>query len=203
MARGTGWRIWVGHFFQKLPRCFARWHIKAGVHKYVPVYSNQFAMFQQNEGEAQGTARVLMTDHPSDRTLTAWQWDYPVGAGEYAALYPKSWYDYKWNQFSAHVVLEQLSPVLPDNYRETSYPVAIYRWYAENRTSKPVTVSVLLSWTNMAGQNGYEFCQKQMAECDRCLEEYLQRREDRSQGSTLPEEKRKGLLKKKGECSAV
>jgi non-lysosomal glucosylceramidase len=108
-------------------------------------------MFQQSDGEAQGTARVLMTDHPSDKTLTAWQWDYPVAAGEYAALYPKSWFDYKWNQFPAHVVLEQFSPVLPNNYRESSYPVAIYLWHAENPTSKPVTVSFLFSWTNMVG----------------------------------------------------
>jgi transposase len=46
-------------------------------------------------------------------------------------------------------------------------------------------------------QNGYEFCQKQMAECDQRLEEYLQKREDRSRGNPLPEEKRKGRLKKK------
>src|ERR1700756_4981274 len=46
-------------------------------------------------------------------------------------------------------------------------------------------------------QEGYEFCQKQMAECDRQLEQYLQQREDRSHGAPLPEEKRKGRLKKK------
>jgi len=46
-------------------------------------------------------------------------------------------------------------------------------------------------------QDGYEFCQKQMAECDRQLEQYFQRREDRSQGASLPEEKRKTRLKKK------
>src|SRR2546430_540726 len=45
-------------------------------------------------------------------------------------------------------------------------------------------------------QDGYEFCQKQMAECDRQLEKYLQQREDRSHGAPLPEEKRKGRLKK-------
>jgi non-lysosomal glucosylceramidase len=140
-----------GTFSRSYRGDFSRWHIKAGVHKYVPIYSNQFAMFQQTEGEAQGTARVLMTDHPSDKTLSTWQWDYPVAAGEYAALYPKSWFDYKWKQFPAHVVLEQFSPVLPNNYRESSYPVAVYLWHAENPTSKPVTVSVLLSWTNMAG----------------------------------------------------
>ena len=36
-----------------------------------------------------------------------------------------------------------------------------------------------------------------MAECDRQLEQYLQSTEDRSQGAPLPEEKRKGRLKKK------
>ncbi len=140
-----------GTFSRSYRGDFSRWHIKAGVHKYAPVYANQFAMFQQAEGEPQGKASVLMTDHPADKTLSSWQWDYPVGAGEYAALYPKSWYDYKWDQFPAHVVLEQFSPVLPDNYRESSYPVAVYRWHAENPTNKAVTVSVLLSWTNMVG----------------------------------------------------
>jgi transposase len=46
-------------------------------------------------------------------------------------------------------------------------------------------------------QDGYEFCQKQMAECDRRLEQYLQQREDRSQGARLPAEKQKDRLKKK------
>src|SRR6202790_4990384 len=46
-------------------------------------------------------------------------------------------------------------------------------------------------------QAGYEFCQKQMAECDQRLEQYLQQREDRSAGASLPEEKRKERLKKK------
>src|SRR5437016_11204344 len=46
-------------------------------------------------------------------------------------------------------------------------------------------------------QDGYEFCQQQMAECDRQLAQYLRQREDRSQGAPLPEEKRKGRLKKK------
>lgn len=46
-------------------------------------------------------------------------------------------------------------------------------------------------------QLGYEFCQKQVAECDRQLERYLQEMEDRSQGVPLPEEKRKDRLQKK------
>src|SRR5579863_1045774 len=141
----------AGTFSRTYRGDFARWHIKSGVHKYVSVPGNQFAMFQQVAGESQGVAQVLTNDHPKNRELSSWKWDYPVGAGEYAALFPKSWLDYKWDKFPAHVVLEQFSPVLPDNYKESSYPVAVYRWHAENPTSKAVTISVLLSWTNMEG----------------------------------------------------
>ena len=47
--------------------------------------------------------------------------------------------------------MEQFSPILPDDYKETSYPVAVYRWHAENPTKRRVSVSVLLSWENMLG----------------------------------------------------
>src|SRR5256884_5886363 len=47
---------------------------------------------------------------------------------------------------------------------------------------------------------GYEFCHKQMAECDRQLKQYLQQREDRSQGAPLPEEKRSEERRVGKEC---
>jgi len=46
-------------------------------------------------------------------------------------------------------------------------------------------------------QEGYEFCQQQLAACDQQLAQDLQQREDRSQGASVPEETRKGRLQKK------
>jgi len=46
-------------------------------------------------------------------------------------------------------------------------------------------------------QDGYQFCLKQIAECDQRLQQYLQQQEDRSHGASLPEEKRKERLRKK------
>ncbi len=46
-------------------------------------------------------------------------------------------------------------------------------------------------------QEGYEFCQKQMADCDLQLQQYLQQREDRRQGADLPKEMRKGRRRQK------
>jgi non-lysosomal glucosylceramidase len=141
----------AGTFSRTYRGDFARWHVKAGVHKYQTVFANQFAMYQKAEGAAEGVAQVLAATHPNGFQLSSWKWDYPVGAGDYYSLYPKSWYDYRWDKFPVRVVLEQFSPILPNNYRETSYPVVVYRWHAENPTDKAVMVSLLLSWQNMLG----------------------------------------------------
>src|SRR5882762_2419809 len=79
---------------------FARWHIKGGVHKYQIVDGNQFAMYQESEN-GESVAQVLTANHPKDHSLSSWKWDYPVGAGDYAALYPKAWFDYRWDKFPA------------------------------------------------------------------------------------------------------
>jgi non-lysosomal glucosylceramidase len=140
----------AGTFSQSYRGKFERWHVKAGVHKYQDVPANQFAVFAQPEGGA-AVAEALSVGKPANGTLTAWNWGYPAGDGEYAALYPKSWFAYGTKSLPVKLTVEQYSPVLPDNYKETSYPVAVYRWTAENPTDKPMTVSILFSWTNMVG----------------------------------------------------
>src|SRR5689334_16330665 len=110
---GTFSRSYRGHF--------ERWHVKAGVHKYEDVAANQFAVFVQPEG-GDAVAQVLATDKANGQ-LSAWNWSYPAGSGEYAALYPKSWFEYQSPKLPIKLTVEQFSPVLPNNYKETSYPV--------------------------------------------------------------------------------
>src|SRR5580700_10429023 len=63
-----------GTFSRSYRGDFSRWHIKAGVHKYEVSYANEFAMFQQSEGDWSGTAQVLLTDHPHHGELGSWNW---------------------------------------------------------------------------------------------------------------------------------
>jgi len=129
---------------------FERWHIKAGTHKYQDVPTNQFAAFAQPEGGAP-VSTALAVGRPAGGALSGWNWDMPAGDGQYAALYPKSWFAYGTRVLPVKLTVEQFSPILPNNYKEASYPVAVYRWTAENPTNKPMTVSILFSWTNMVG----------------------------------------------------
>ena len=141
----------AGTFSRSYRGEFERWHLKTGVHKYQRVPANQFSVFARREGDAAAYAQVLTTNSPADHALAAWKWNYPVGQGEYAALYPKSWFHYKTPEMPVELTLEQYSPVLPNNYKETSFPVAIYNWYAVNPGTTKVTVSIMFSWTNMVG----------------------------------------------------
>src|ERR1700757_1325075 len=86
----------AGTFSRTYRGDFARWHLKAGAHKYQTVFANQFAIYQKSEGAAEGVAQVLASVHPTGKGLSSWKWDYPVGAGDYYALYPKSWYEYSF-----------------------------------------------------------------------------------------------------------
>ena len=81
-------------------------------------------------------------------------------------------------------------------------PAAFHNWRVK-ATQEQIARSLEGNWQEdllfalKQKQDGYEFCHKQMAKCDRQLEQYLRQREDRSQGASLPEEKRKERLKKK------
>jgi non-lysosomal glucosylceramidase len=141
----------AGTFSRSYRGEFERWHLKTGVHKYESVPANQFSVFARREGDSTAYAQVLATDTPSNHRLAAWKWNYPVGHGEYAALYPKSWFHYKTDEMPVELTVEQFSPILPNNYKETSFPVAIYDWYAVNPGKSKVTVSIMFSWTNMVG----------------------------------------------------
>ncbi len=127
---------------------FVRYHLKIGAHKYGNIPSNQFAIFTQTAG-GKRYAQALWTGQP--QVLKSWNWRYPVGGGVYHALYPKSWFVYRNAQLPIQATVEQFSPILPNNYRQTSYPVALYNWTLHNPTSQPVKVGILFSWTNMVG----------------------------------------------------
>lgn len=124
---------------------FNLWHIDGGEHTFKSIPACQFSVFE----EQSNSAYALCTEAPEDGTLQAWQW-YPPGGGTYHALYPRSWFVYE-NVFQSQLRCEQFSPILPDNYQETSYPVAVFVWKAANPTDKPLTLSIMLTWQNMVG----------------------------------------------------
>jgi non-lysosomal glucosylceramidase len=122
---------------------FARWHLEVGRHRFRPVAACQFSVFWERPDGSCGS-HVLSTLRPEE--LGAWNWDLPVGAGTYQALFPRAWLSYDWDELPVRLTQTQLSPVLPHNYPETSYPVGLFGWHLENRTEAPLCVGLMFTW---------------------------------------------------------
>jgi len=137
--------IGAGTFSRTLAGDFARWHLNIGEHEYRSVAADMFSVYV-NDGQ-QTTAQALYTGTPVNGALSAWKWRYPVGAGTYWALYPRSGFVY--SGLPVELSVEQFSPILPDNYKETSYPVAVFKYTATNTSSRPITVGIMFTWQNM------------------------------------------------------
>ncbi len=131
---------------------FNLWHLDGGEHTFGHLPACQFSIFEQDGDRAQ--AYATCTTPPTDGSLSRWQW-YPEAqdgqaTGNYQALYPRSWYSYE-NVYQAQLTCAQLSPVWAQNYQESSYPIAVFEWTAHNPTDRPITLSIMLTWQNLAG----------------------------------------------------
>ena len=128
---------------------FARWHLAPGENRYTPVWADQFSVRVARPGAAPA-AHVLFPGRPTG-DLAGWGWDYPGDGGTYAALYPFSWYHYDAAAAGVTLQCRQFSPVIPNNYRESSYPVAVFEWTIANEAPTPADVSLLFTWENPLG----------------------------------------------------
>ena len=125
----------------------ARWHLEVGRHVFRPVAADAFSLFvEEPEG---ATARVLSTLRSSE--LPAWDWDLPIGAGTYHALFPRAWWTYEPDAVGVRLVGEQLSPVIAGDYSASALPVGSVEWWIHNPAPEPRTIGLLLSWQNPLG----------------------------------------------------
>jgi non-lysosomal glucosylceramidase len=143
--------IGAGGFERLMSGNFETWFLKPGWMVEDTVWADQFHVFMKSGNRT--IVQTLSTEAPPGRAgLSQWAWRYPVGKGDYFALFPKSGFSYEENQdWPVRLAVVQFSPVIPGNYRETSFPVAVYKWIAENRETRPVEMSLLLTWENMVG----------------------------------------------------
>jgi non-lysosomal glucosylceramidase len=122
---------------------FARWHLRVGSHRFARVPACQFSVFVGSPSGAT-EAHVLSTMRPGE--LEAWNWGLSAGAGTYHGLFPRAWVDYDRAGLPIGLVQRQLSPVLPHNYRESSFPVGLFAWSVENPTAEPLRVGLMFTW---------------------------------------------------------
>lgn len=93
-------------------------------------------------GDSKNTVTLATED-----VLPAWRKIEP-GKDDYFSLFPRGWCNY--HQFKTEVSLQFFSPIIKDNYKETSLPVGIFLFRLKNTTSKPATISVMFTFPNIS-----------------------------------------------------
>ena len=138
----------AGTFSQTFRGDFARWHLEIGKHIYKTIFPCQFGIYED------GKAFILNDYKPEDGSLSAWRWEKQNGI--YHALYPRAYFEYK----DLNIILEEFSPIISHNYKETSYPVALFRWHISNPKNKEREISILWSWQSILGSHKNLFYQE-------------------------------------------
>ena len=131
---------------------FARWHLRVGRHRFLPVAADGFALFV---GTPEGRwAHPLAVG--SAPTLPAFGPALPEGSGTYTALFPRAWSTYDGLPVPVRAVCEQLSPVFPGDEAANSLPVGLFRWTVENTGSARATVGLLFTFRDPRGEESGE-----------------------------------------------
>ncbi len=127
---------------------FTVWHLETGRHVYENIPACQFHVFQEQNFKK--VSQSLSINKPK-KGLNSFNWKFPKYDGKYSSLYPKAYYEYYPKNWFMKLDCTQFSPILPHNYKETSYPTGIYIWRGKNETNSPIELSIMLTWENITG----------------------------------------------------
>jgi non-lysosomal glucosylceramidase len=142
IGAGSITRGWLGEF--------RRWQLRPGIYHYQPVFADQFSIFVQHRGE-EPRVQTLHPGRPESEQLSSWKWDMDPKCATYYGLFPRAWTVYEEPVPNIRLTCQQLSPVIPHNYRESSFPVGVFDWRIENLSSKPAKVGIMFTFQNGIG----------------------------------------------------
>jgi len=136
---------------------FQRWQLFPATCEDKPVLANQFSAFiSRQDGRKYST--VLHPGKPdlpkgSDISgIGSWDWNMSGQHSTYHALYPRAWTVYDGEPDpELNIVCRQISPIIPHNYQQSSYPAAVFTFTVTNSGHTAADVTLLFTWANSVG----------------------------------------------------
>ncbi|KAM7251478.1 hypothetical protein ACFE04_023361 [Oxalis oulophora] len=136
---------------------FQRFQLSPGLSKEEPVLANQFSVFiKRSSGE--NYSSVLCPKNPellkesSGSGIESWDWNLTGNKSTYHALYPRAWTVYEGEPDpNLKIVCRQISPFIPHNYKDSSFPVAVFTYTLHNSGKTAADTTLLFTWANSVG----------------------------------------------------
>ncbi|ESR44751.1 hypothetical protein CICLE_v10000199mg [Citrus x clementina] len=121
---------------------FQRWQIFPRECEDKPVLANQFSAYLMMYVNRDTTAAGI----------GSWDWNLKGDKSTYHALYPRAWTVHEGEPDpELRIVCRQISPIIPHNYKESSYPVSVFTYTIYNSGKTSADITLLFTWTNSVG----------------------------------------------------
>ncbi|XP_049933859.1 uncharacterized protein LOC116263650 isoform X4 [Nymphaea colorata] len=136
---------------------FQRWQLFPGEWEEEPILANQFSVFisRQNGKKFSSVLHSGCPDRIKESIgsgIGSWDWKLDGKSSTYHALYPRAWTVYEGEPDpELKIVCKQISPFIPHNYRESSFPVAVFTFMLTNSGNSDADVTILFTWANSVG----------------------------------------------------
>ncbi|CAN0928035.1 Non-lysosomal glucosylceramidase [Linum grandiflorum] len=133
------------------------------VHEEKPVLANQFSAFVSRPNGSKSSS-VLCSRKPefpkhehTGSGIESWDWNLAGDKSTYHALFPRAWTSYDGEPDpDLRIVSRQMSPFIPHNYKESSFPVTVFTFTLYNTGKTSADVTLLFTWANsLGGQSGF------------------------------------------------
>lgn len=134
---------------------FTRFQLIPGLYEHETAEANLFTVCIRKKSNTV-YQQVLSTKRSKLKGLKSWNMGYCGEHAHYYALYPESWYVYDLPGQNVTLTCHQLSPVIPNNYKDTSLPVGLFNWTIENKNNEDIEVSLMFTWQAGSSSNKFE-----------------------------------------------
>lgn len=129
----------AGSFMYSISGAFGPWAMDIAEYHQMWLSEGAFHIYEKSENK-DARAKVLSA---FAGMKPAWE-KLKIGEGKYYALSPKGWTTY--NSFDSDISSVFFSPIIAQNYKETSYPVAVWEYRFHNPTPNKIEISLMFTW---------------------------------------------------------
>ncbi|KAI3460715.1 hypothetical protein Pfo_017378 [Paulownia fortunei] len=136
---------------------FQRFQLFPRICEDTPNLANQFSVFVSRPNGGQFSS-VLCSTSPNTIVedkgagIDSWDWNLDGEKCTYHALFPRAWTVYDGlPDPEITIVCRQISPFIPHNYKDSSFPVAVFTFTLSNSGRTCADATLLFTWANSVG----------------------------------------------------
>ncbi|TKR93153.1 hypothetical protein L596_007658 [Steinernema carpocapsae] len=139
---------------------FCKFGLRPGMieHKVDVLKADQFVVTVRRDLETiyQKVLSAAEFTPQAGSVLSAWDFSFPAENLQYRGLFPRAWTTYDIPECGLKIVCRQISPVIPNDYRESSLPTSVFVFEIENLSAGCLDVSITFAFRNGTGHKRWK-----------------------------------------------